>query len=156
MRPKACGGLGLRDLEVFNLSLPAKKTWRFHHLPSALWVRFLSSLYCQHVSFLEVFCKPHISYAWKSILQGRDIVTRLARWQVGDREMINIWRDKWGPNGVILRDYMDPGFSTVSELLMDDPILWDVEVLERIFLAWLARDIQCISLSRFGLPDCLV
>ena len=32
------------------------------------------------------------SYAWKSILRGRDIIQRGAKWKVGGGEKINIWQ----------------------------------------------------------------
>ena len=37
------------------------------------------------------------SYAWKSILRGRDIIQRGALWRVGSGEKINIWQHRWLP-----------------------------------------------------------
>ena len=34
------------------------------------------------------------SYAWKSILRGRDIIQRGALWKVGSGEKINIWQQR--------------------------------------------------------------
>lgn len=35
------------------------------------------------------------SYAWKSILCGRDVIQRGSCWRVGDRRSINIWQHHW-------------------------------------------------------------
>ena len=37
------------------------------------------------------------SYAWRSILVGRDVIQRGARWRVGDGKKIRIWQDNWLP-----------------------------------------------------------
>ena len=37
------------------------------------------------------------SYAWRSILKGRDILQRGARWRVGNGEKIRIWQNHWLP-----------------------------------------------------------
>ena len=42
---KVNGGLGFRDLCLFNSALLAKQAWRFHSQPNALWVRILSGIY---------------------------------------------------------------------------------------------------------------
>ncbi|PKI41804.1 hypothetical protein CRG98_037804 [Punica granatum] len=44
MQPLARGGLGLRDLNLFNDALLAKLGWRVIMNPSALWVRVLKEL----------------------------------------------------------------------------------------------------------------
>lgn len=37
------------------------------------------------------------SYAWQSILQGRDVIQRGSRWRVGDGREIKIWQHHWLP-----------------------------------------------------------
>ena len=37
------------------------------------------------------------SYAWKSILKGRDKIQRGSRWRVGDGRKIKIWQHHWLP-----------------------------------------------------------
>ena len=39
----------------------------------------------------------NISYAWKSILWGRDVIKRGATWRIGSGNSIHIWGDKWLP-----------------------------------------------------------
>ena len=41
---------------------------------------------------------PSGSYAWRSILKGREVLVRGARWRVGDGESIKVWDDPWLPS----------------------------------------------------------
>lgn len=38
------------------------------------------------------------SYAWKSILHGRDLLTQGMRYIIGDGSMVNMWTDPWIPD----------------------------------------------------------
>nr|KYP50798.1 Putative ribonuclease H protein At1g65750 family [Cajanus cajan] len=44
-KPKESGGLGVRDLEIFNISLLGKWKWRMVNEPNALWVKVLEARY---------------------------------------------------------------------------------------------------------------
>ena len=37
------------------------------------------------------------SYAWQSILKGREVLLKGAKWRVGSGESINVWLDAWLP-----------------------------------------------------------
>ena len=37
------------------------------------------------------------SYAWRSILQGRDVLLRGSRWQIGNGKSVKIWQHHWLP-----------------------------------------------------------
>ena len=37
----------------------------------------------------------HPCYAWRSILAAQDVVERCHQWLVGNRQLIDIWNDKW-------------------------------------------------------------
>ena len=38
------------------------------------------------------------SYAWKSILHGREVIRQGAKWRVGNGESIKVWVDNWLPS----------------------------------------------------------
>ncbi|KAL4626130.1 hypothetical protein ACB092_05G073600 [Castanea dentata] len=77
------------------------------------------------------------SYAWRSILKGRDVLQRGARWQVGNGKSIKIWQDYWLPRKHPLQVVSYPLESmenaTVSTLINAETRQWDEGLIDRIF-----------------------
>ena len=40
------------------------------------------------------------SYAWKSIIKGREVIRRGATWTIGDGHSILVWKDNWLPRKI--------------------------------------------------------
>lgn len=73
-KPKAGGGLGLRDIQLFNQALLAKQAWRILANPECLLARVLLGKYCHNKSFMDVQSPSSCSHGWRSILHGRDLL----------------------------------------------------------------------------------
>jgi hypothetical protein len=95
---KLLGGMGFRDLEVFNGALLAKQGWRLLKYPESLVAKVLKAKYFPHGDFLSAKLGRRPSYAWRSILNAKDVLEAGLVWQVGNGEKIKIWRDKWLPS----------------------------------------------------------
>lgn len=76
------GGRGFRNLQDFNLALLAKQTWRILHEPNALWVKVLMGRYFPNGNFLEATKRGRASWAWASIIEGRNKISQGLQWQV--------------------------------------------------------------------------
>ena len=76
------GGLGFRDFKAFNLALLARQGWRLLKYPNSFCARILQGIYFPHSSFLEAVKGHRASWAWASILQGRNVLMEGLRWQM--------------------------------------------------------------------------
>jgi hypothetical protein len=64
----------------------------------AIEVSRLKAKYFPHGDFLSAKLGRRPSYAWRSILNAKDVLEAGLVWQVGNGEKIKIWRDKWLPS----------------------------------------------------------
>ena len=72
--PKYMGGLGFRDLELFNLALLAKQAWRILQVPDSLSARLLKAIYFPEGNILTATLGSHPSQIWRAILDGVDVL----------------------------------------------------------------------------------
>jgi hypothetical protein len=70
-KTKEKGGLGYRDLHMFNLATLARQGWRLIQNPDSLCAQILLAKYGVNGSLLEAKEEPGISYSWRSITRAR-------------------------------------------------------------------------------------
>ena len=96
-KSKLRGGLGFRNLQVFNLSMLSKQGWKLLMNPDFSVARIYKARYYPHGDVLQAKLGSKPSYAWRSIKSGLEVIKRGTRWRVGNRNLIHIWEDKWMP-----------------------------------------------------------
>lgn len=94
-KPKSCGGLGLRKLRDFNLSMLAKQGCRLLKKSSSLASAVMKAKYYPNSSFLDAKVGSNPSYAWRSILAAIDVVKAGARKRIGNGRDTAIWDVPW-------------------------------------------------------------
>jgi hypothetical protein len=133
---KSQGGLGFRDIHGFNMAMLAKQGWRLLTNPDSLCARILKAKYYPNTSCLEARPRHGISYTWRSILQGIDLLKKGIIWRLGDGDQINMWHDPWIPRDHSRRP-VTPRNRTilryVSELIDPATGMWDEELVKDIF-----------------------
>ena len=90
IQPKQMGGLGFRDLEIFNLGLLARQAWRIMNDECSLSAQVLKAVYFPNSTLLEADLGPHPSQIWQVLLDGKEILAQGIIRRIGDGESTDI------------------------------------------------------------------
>lgn len=94
-RKKEEGGLGFRDIGRFNQALLCKQAWRIWEKPNSLLTMILKHRYFKNSSILECGKGQRPSYAWRSILFGRELLEKGMLRVIGDGKNTCVWSENW-------------------------------------------------------------
>ena len=97
------GGMGFRDIELFNLALLARQAWRLIEFPDSLCAQVLRAKYYPSGNITDTVFTGNGSSTWLAIEHGLELVKQGYIWRVGNGTNIRIWRDPWIPNGAPLK-----------------------------------------------------
>jgi hypothetical protein len=159
-RSKSMGGIGFRDLVVFNQALLAKQGWRLIQNPNSLTARIFKNKYYPSTTFLEASQRPQISFVWRSLLNARNLLKQGLLWRVGDGLFIKVWKDHWLPTPTT-HSVQSPQVrlgeeATVSELIDMERGCWNTSIIYEIFSEEEEKVIVNIPLSLRLPPDRLI
>ena len=136
-KPKFMGGMGFRDIELFNLALLARQAWRLLQDPDSLSARVLKARYYPQCSILEASLGNHPFQLWHSIMEGKEILALGIIKRVGTGADTDIWSDNWIPRDYKLRPLCalraDPP-QQVSELIDSVTRTWNKQMLVEHFV----------------------
>ncbi|KAL4607916.1 hypothetical protein ACB092_09G209800, partial [Castanea dentata] len=100
------------------------------------------------------------SFAWRSLWAAQEMVKRGIRWQVGDGENIQIWKDKWLQNPstyrVVTPECTSLQGGRVCDLIDGDRMEWMEGLIRQNFLPEDVKAILSILLSTHGGRDCVI
>ncbi|KAJ1288062.1 hypothetical protein BS78_02G060100 [Paspalum vaginatum] len=155
-QPKYLGGLGFKDIEMFNLALLARQAWRIMQNHESLSARILKAIYFPNGNFLNAGLGSRPSQIWRAILDGRDVLEQGLIRRIVNGESTSIWEQNWLP-----RDYgLWPVASKlpnppkyVRELIDHTSMQWKEDVIQKYFYEMDARIIKNIPLS-YCRQDC--
>ncbi|KAB2075173.1 hypothetical protein E1A91_A07G212300v1, partial [Gossypium mustelinum] len=93
--PKGMGGMGFRDLHLFNLALLGRQVWRLMTQQDTLCFKVLSAKYFPDGDVFRYKQSDKLSFTWKSIAKAVDALKDGFIWHVGDGNKIDLRRDHW-------------------------------------------------------------
>ncbi|KAK6125621.1 hypothetical protein DH2020_040636 [Rehmannia glutinosa] len=148
---KPLGGLGFKDLRIFNLAILGKQAWRLLTQPSSLLARVLQAKYYPGNSFMEAKLGHRPSWTWRSILEGRRILFVGCRKQIFSGRNTRIWGDRWIPKPPTftpsLRHSTLPRDAPVSSLIIgNSDRYWNADLVRDTFTLDDARLILSLPL----------
>jgi hypothetical protein len=154
------GGLGFRDLTMFNKALLAKQLWRMVENPESLVASIMKAKYFSNCSIMEASVGSRPSLVWRSILASKELVEDGVLWRIGDGRSVKIWGDKWlpmtdssrvqSPKAIQLQDM------TVGDLINREEKQWRSPLINSLFLPEEATTILNIPLSPYLPKDRLI
>ncbi|GJZ73076.1 RNA-directed DNA polymerase, eukaryota, reverse transcriptase zinc-binding domain protein [Tanacetum coccineum] len=98
---KQKGGLGLKDLRVWNKAIIAKHLWHIVIDKESLWFKWINTEKLRGRSVWEVKVDNNNSWGWKNILSLRKDVRHFMFSKIGDGNRISVWYDNWSNIGTL-------------------------------------------------------
>lgn len=136
-KPKSKGGLGLRDIQAFNVAMLANLSWRLVTQPDNLVARTLLGKYCHSKNFLAVTCPSAPSHRWRGILAGRDLLLLHLGKVIGNGNTTCVWTDSWISSSENIRLFGPPKEAdrdlVVSDLILRGSGTWNRTRIEETF-----------------------
>lgn len=74
--------MGFQNYRAFNEAMLACHGWRLIMNPQTFWASYLKGIYFPNSSFLQASRGSHASWAWLSLLHGRNLFPKGLRWLV--------------------------------------------------------------------------
>nr|XP_040244223.1 uncharacterized protein LOC120963597 [Aegilops tauschii subsp. strangulata] len=156
--PKALGGMGFRDMALFNLVMLAKQGWRLLTDPSSLCARVLKCRYFPTSNFWNAMAPRSAFATWRAILAGREILQMGVQWGIGNGEDVCILTDHWIPLFPPHRLHPllpIPATAKVKCLIDEEAGSWNEDSVRAFFRDDVAAEILRIPISRHGGMDFL-
>ena len=109
VRSKPHGGMGFRDMRIFNQALLARQAWRLIQRPNSLCARVLRAKYYPQGNLVDTVFTGNPSPTWSAISYGVELLKSGLIWRIGDGRLVRIWRDNWLPREEELKVIGDKG-----------------------------------------------
>jgi hypothetical protein len=123
MRPKDYGGVGFRDMRLFNQALLARQAWRLLQNPQTLCAQILKAKYYPNGVLLDTVISGNGSSTWHAIEYGLELLKQGVIWRIGNGASVRAWRDPWIPRHVNHKPKTEQGrccYRWVADFLLPD------------------------------------
>lgn len=104
--------------------------------PDSLCAQVLKAKYFPDTSILQAKPAGGISYTWRSIIKGVELLKKGIIWRIGDGNSVNIWKDPWLARDGALLPITPRGhcvYNKVSDLICPISGQWDERLVRDTF-----------------------
>ncbi|KAJ9562241.1 hypothetical protein OSB04_007401 [Centaurea solstitialis] len=138
-RSRDCGGLGIKNLTLWNRALIAKNLWDIISDRPTLWVAWVRRLIGHATNFWIIRTNNSWSWVLRKMMALKDLIRPYVRMVIGDGRNAHAWEDTWldiGPLASLIsyRRIHAQGFTvhtTVNEFLDVTGGVWPNEWVVR-------------------------
>lgn len=144
LKPKGLGGMGFKDLKLFNQALLARQAWRLPLFPYSLCAQVLKAKYFPSGNLLDTVAAGEASQTWRATEHGLELLRKGVVWRVGDGSSIRIWRDNWLPCPLGMKpigSVRTCRLRRVNHLIDQNSRSWDEALVRRFFFPCDAAEI---------------
>jgi hypothetical protein len=154
-KSKYQGGMGFKDLKLFNQALLARQAWRLIAFPNSLCARLMKAKYYPKGELTDTTFIQNPSPCWQGITHGLELLKKLIVWKIGNGEKVRIWRDNWIPRGEfkITKNLSKSRLRKVKDIIDQDNTEWKEDVVKEIFMAHDAEEVLKIRLPQSDSED---
>uniref|UniRef100_A0A2N9EFE5 Reverse transcriptase domain-containing protein n=1 Tax=Fagus sylvatica TaxID=28930 RepID=A0A2N9EFE5_FAGSY len=119
-QPVHLGGLGIRNLRIFNKALLGKWLWRFGNEREALWRLAIVAKYGdQHGGWSSgELLGPNGVSLWRNIRKEWATFSRFLSFEIGDGATVRFWTDRCRP----IQDWEEESLSSFLDLLYSSSV----------------------------------
>ena len=106
--------------------------WRLFHEKETLLYKVFRAKYFPTGDIFRADLNPRSSFAWKSIMQVRGVISNGARWRIGNGKDIRIWQHRWLPSlggGRVLSPQLGQSLISVRDLFIPGTKAWDFKLI---------------------------
>ncbi|XP_026458886.1 uncharacterized protein LOC113359477 [Papaver somniferum] len=138
--PKRWGGLGFKNLKIFNEAMITKLAWRLINEKDKKWVAILEANYFRNENILHEDISDKGTVIWKSISKGIGWIKKYHTWLIGDGKSVYAFRDNWinGYNAQQIQENLSqnediPYHMKVVEFIDLNTRKWNISLLQEFF-----------------------
>ncbi|XP_042946873.1 uncharacterized mitochondrial protein AtMg00310-like [Carya illinoinensis] len=88
-KAKPVGGMGFKELQIFNMAMLAKQAWRLLKNRESLFHKMYAARYFSNGDLLATSLGGTPSYAWREIWEAKNLLVKGGRWNVGNGSSIH-------------------------------------------------------------------
>jgi hypothetical protein len=143
-KPRCRGGLGFRDMNLFNQAMLARMAWRLIQHPNSLFARVLKAKYFPKGNILDTVFSADPSPVWRGVEFGLELLKEGVISRIGDGKNTQILRDQWLPRDSghkITAMKKNSRRRWVNQLIDNVTKTWKMDFLHELFYD---HDVQAI------------